>query len=169
MSGHAGFEIIFQIRIRQSQTRLFANFFTWLQGMGTSFSEPSMARILVEQQILYRITRFYTCFSIYEQIFYPISSRLTQKSLAPFHLERRTINQWDAESSSRFHSASSTPPDMQFNALIFAVYEACARPLVACPSAQDSIFRPSMRFLSSREASGEPELSLSRFATPRPD
>jgi hypothetical protein len=26
-----------------------------------------------------------------------------------------------------------------------------------------------MRFLSSCEASGEPELSLSRFATPRPD
>jgi hypothetical protein len=36
-------------------------------------------------------------------------------------------------------------------------------------SLQDSKSRPSMRFLSSREASGEPELSLSRFATPRPD
>jgi hypothetical protein len=51
----------------------------------------------------------------------------------------------------------------------FAVYEAWARPLVACLSVQESIARPSMRFLSSREASGESELSLSRFATPRPD
>jgi hypothetical protein len=39
----------------------------------------------------------------------------------------------------------------------------------SCLSVQDSASRPSMRFLSSREASGEPELSLSRFATPRPD
>jgi hypothetical protein len=87
----------------------------------------------VLQQILSRTTRFYTYFSIYEQIFYPIPSRLTHKSLARF-LERATINYWDQLSYSQF---------MKFKALIFAVYEACARPFVARLSVQDSTSRPS--------------------------